>query len=343
MSVTLTAAATTGTISIIITTCKSIKAFIDNREAKKYTRLADDIISAAKSNVGRARRACNESLKALGNQKLHVLDGSVARFVKSFEKIKNIDFETSDGMYELEQFRIDKQTVCELKKMSGYAASILGGAAAGTLGGALAAFGAYSAVITLGKASTGTAIILLKGAALKSATLAFLGGGSLAAGGLGMAGGVVVLGGLVAGPALAIMGFIVGANASKNLDNAKSNYAQAQVIALQLQTAAIMCKGIRKRSAMFLQLLERLNTILCPLVSDMEKIIAKNGKDWNSFNDNDKHTIISAAAAAQAIKMILDTPILTENGKLVPASRAVADEVKTVVENLEDIKRSNYD
>ena len=67
----------------------------------------------------------------------------------------------------------------------------------------------------------------------------------------------------------------------------------------------------------------------------MEKIV-KKGKDWDKYNHNDKHTIISAAAAAKAVKMVLDTPILTKNGKLAPESRAVADKVTTAVEHLDE-------
>jgi hypothetical protein len=101
----------------------------------------------------------------------------------------------------------------------------------------------------LGTASTGAAIAGLSGAAATNATLAFLGGGSLAAGGLGMAGGAMMLGGLVAGPALAIMGLIIGAKATDNLEKAKTNYEEAKKAAEELVTLSVACNDIRRRAA----------------------------------------------------------------------------------------------
>jgi len=334
---------------------KGIKAAVDNNDANDYNRWANNTLSKAKDSLEVSRKASNKALETLGGKKLFVLDKSISRFIASFEKLKDVQLEDSTGMDELNKFRLDKQSVTELKELSGYASSILGGTAAGALGGALAGFGAYGGVHLLATSGVlfGHAVF---GAAAANATLAFLGGGSLAAGGLGMAGGMAVLGGLVAGPALAIMGFIVGAKASENLDNAKSNYAEAQKIAEELRTAAILCNGIRRRSYMFYRLLIRLDVLFTPLVYNMEMIIAKKGNerqrswigrlfskrnisnqqpltiDWNKLNNNDKHIIAAAAAIAKAIKTVLDTPILTEDGKLTEESAQIAEEIKPVLE-----------
>jgi hypothetical protein len=339
-----------------IGTGKTVKAVKDNSEAQDYNRLANNKISEAKDSLETARKASNTALESLGGKKLFVLDKSISRFIASFEKLKNVQLEDSTGMDELNKFCLDKQSAAELKEMSGYASSILGGTAAGAVGGALAGFGAYSAAMLFGAASTGTAIATLSGVAATNATLAFLGGGSLAVGGLGMAGGMAVLGGLVAGPALAIMGFIVGAKASANLDNAKSNYAEAQKIAEELRSAAILCNGIRRRSYMFYRLLIRLDALFSPLVYSMEMIISRKGNkrqqswigrlfskqnisnqqpltiDWNQFSKNEKHTLAAATAIAKAIKTVLDTPILTEDGRLTEESAQVSEKIKPVFE-----------
>jgi len=202
---------------------KTIKAGIDNKDAKRVNQRAEDLIAEAKKTIETARNYSSGSLEVLGRKKIFTLGNNMERFINTFKKIKNIDIQDSVGLDELKKFKIDTQSFIELREMSGYASSIAGGVLSGAAGGALAAFGAYSGAMAIGAASTGTAITALSGVAATNATLAFLGGGSLAAGGLGMAGGAAVLGGLVAGPALAIMGFIIGSKASKNLDNAYSN------------------------------------------------------------------------------------------------------------------------
>jgi hypothetical protein len=311
---------------------KGIKAAVDNSDANDYNRWANNKITDAKKHLEVCRKASNTALEALGSKKLFVLDKGVTRFVSAFEKLQNVELDNSPGFDELNKFRQDKQSFKELKEMGGYAASLLGGAATGALGGGLAAFGAYSGVMAFGAASTGTVITALSGVAATNATLAFLGGGSLAAGGLGMAGGAMVLGGLVAGPALAIMGFIVGAKASDNLDKAKSNYAEATKAAEQLSAAGVLCNGIRRRAAMFERLLIRLEALFIPLVFQMEGIITSSGVDWKKYSADEKNAIAAAASIATAIKTVLDTPILTEEGKLTEESEKVAGEVKQILD-----------
>jgi hypothetical protein len=310
---------------------KGVKAAVDTKDANDYNRWANSEISDAKKCLKVCRKASNTALEALGGKKLFVLDKGITRFVSAFERLQNVELEASPGFDELKKFRLDKQALMELKEMGSYAGSILGGAASGAVGGALAAFGAYSGVMFFGAASTGTAIATLSGVAATNATLAFLGGGSLAAGGLGMAGGAMVLGGLVAGPALAIMGFIIGAKASENLDKARSNYIEAKKAAEELNVASLLCNGIRRRAVMFERLLIRLEAIFIPLVFQTEAIIASCGVNWQKYGTDEKKTIAAAASIAKAIKSVLDTPILSEDGKLTEESEKIAGEIKQIL------------
>jgi len=200
-----------------------------NKEAKEVNAQAESIYEDSQDKFEKARTCSYNSLESLGRLKLAILDESVNRFVHTFSQIARLDsaFERN-RMDELSQFKIDRQTILEMKELGGMATSMLKGIAGGTAGGALAAFGAYSATATFAAASTGTAIASLSGAAATNATLAFLGGGSLAAGGFGMAGGMVVLGGIVALPALLILSGVMEAKAGENLDNAYRNLAEAK-------------------------------------------------------------------------------------------------------------------
>jgi hypothetical protein len=311
---------------------KGLKAASDNSKADNVNSKANRIIDGTKDYLELSRKESGKALESLGGKKLFILDKSMMRFITCFEKLKNVRFEDSAGLDELGKFILDKQSFESLREMEGYVSSILGGMAGGAVGGALAAFGAYSGVMAFGAASTGTAIATLSGVAATNATLAFLGGGTLAAGGLGIAGGTMVLGGLVAGPALAIMGFVMGAKASKNLDTAYSNLAEARKTAEELKTAAVLCNGIRRRAYMFERLLIRLQVLFDPLVFGMENIIASSGVDWVSFKQEEKNTVAAAASIAKAIKTVIDTPILTEDGKLTEESQKIIDEVKTFVD-----------
>jgi hypothetical protein len=303
---------------------KGIKAASDNADAGSINRKANSILDEEKERLENCRSECGKSLESLGRKKLFILDKSICQFTDAFGKLQNINLEDSQGLDEIGKFRLDQKSFDELREMSSFAASLLGGVAGGTIGGALTAFGAYSAAMTFASASTGTAIATLSGVAATNATLAFFGGGSIAVGGLGIAGGTMVLGGLVAGPALAIMGFTLAAKAKENLNNAYSNLAEARKIAEELKTASTLCDAIRRRSYMFERLLIRLDAMFTPLVYRMDAIIAEKGMDYHTFSLDEKHVMAKASSLAKAIKTVLDTPILSESGELTEESGQVA-------------------
>lgn len=313
---------------------KTIKAGVDANNAKQINKSANEIVESSTDWLNAQRLACGNSLRQLGEEKLYILNSTITEFLNTFSKIKNVDFRESEGLEELKKFHVDEKEFVELKSMATFAGSLAGGAVAGTAGGALAAFGAYGAAQALACASTGTAIASLSGAAATNATLAFFGGGSLAAGGLGMAGGTAVLGGLVAGPALMVMGFVAGHAAKKDLEKAYTNRAEALQIAAQLNTAALQCETIRRRTYMFYNLLARLDSKFLPMIYKMEDIFAAEGDDYRRYSVESKKAIASCASIAVSIKTVLDTPILTDDGLLTDTSEATATNIEGFLKNL---------
>ena len=306
---------------------KTIKAVSDNSKAGQINEIANQNIENARDELDRQRKEVGAALEALGKEKLTILNRNVTDFVTTFEKIKNVDFQSSIGLEELKNLHIDQNTFQELKELGNFALGVAGGAAAGAVGGALTAMGAYSAAMTFASASTGTAISALSGAAATNATLAFFGGGSLASGGLGMAGGMYVLGGLVAGPALMVMGMITEAKSKEKLENALSNKAQADEVVESLNAASVQCSAIRRRTYMFYNLLAHLDALFLPQVWKMQDIVENEGTDYRAYTLESKKAIAAAASTACTIKAVLDTPILTPEGELTEASENVTKEI----------------
>ena len=321
------AAVVSGAVGVGTTT----KAVVDTTKASQINKGSNEDIEKAKERLENQRSAVRTALEQMGREKLYVLDNSVADFLATFEKIKNVDFESSLGLEELQKLHIDKETFKELKELGNFALEFAGGATAGAVGGALTALGAYGAATTFATASTGTAIATLSGAAAQNATLAFFGGGSLATGGLGMAGGTMVLGGLVAGPALMVMGLITSFKAGENLEKALANKAQAQKIVTSLDAASVQCSSIRRRTYMLYNLLAHLDSLFLPQIWKMEDIVENEGEDYREYKDESKKLIAAAASTACSIKAVLDTPILTEKGELTEASKLITEKVEAVI------------
>ena len=276
---------------------KTVKAGIDNHNAKELNEAADYRIEYAKIKLDKKRNECAIALEELGQQKLFVLNHSIKEFLNSFEKLKDVEFRETQGINELNKFHIPKNDFEELKEMKSFAASFLEGSVAG----AVTAFGAYGTIKT-------------------NATLAFFRGGSVKVG-------AAVLGGLVAGPALLVMGFITGSQADKNLENAYANTAKSHEISEQLNAGSEQCSAIRRRTYMFYNLLARLDAYFYPLIYLMENVIEREGTDYSKFSDEGKKLIASVASVAVTIKAVLDTPLLTEDGRLTMESERIAQEV----------------
>ena len=285
-------------------------------EAKEVANDGKYIVRKAEEKRDSAREKADKAINSLGEKKLDILGNSINVFVDNFKKLKNVNFHDSVGLEELKDFTPDSSSLGELQRASFSAAQIGGSMAAGLTGGGVAALGAYGAVGLLATASTGTAISTLSGVAATNATLAWLGGGSLAAGGLGMAGGMAVLGGAVLGPALLIGSFVAYTKAEKALNEAKSYRAKARQFEAECENVCSLCKAVAERAGQIKGVLVKLDKLLVNGNEHMVNIIEKAGTDWNSYSEHDKKIIAGVAMTAKTLKVILDTPLMYEDGSL---------------------------
>lgn len=285
-------------------------------EAKEIANDGKYIVRKSEEKRDSAREKADKAINSLGEKKLDILSNSINVFVDNFKKIKNVNFHDSVGLEELKDFTPDSSSLGELQRASFSAAQIGGSMAAGLAGGGIAAIGAYGAVGLLATASTGTAISTLSGVAATNATLAWLGGGSLAAGGLGMAGGMAVLGGAVLGPALLIGSFVAYTKAEKALNEAKSYRAKARQFEAECENVCALCGAVAERAGQIKGVLVKLDKLLVNGNEHMVNIIEKAGTDWNSYSEHDKKIIAGVAMTAKTLKVILDTPLMYEDGSL---------------------------
>ena len=291
-----------------------VKAFFDHNKSRKLNENTQARLEAAVIGLETNRVQCRDALNSLGEEKISILQNNMSRFIDDFSQLKNVDFRDSIGLEELKKLHIDLKDFEALTDTKNLLASGAIGTIAGIAGGTAAAAGAYGAAGAFGLASTGTQIAALSGAAAKNATLAFFGGGSLASGGLGMAGGTAILGGLIAGPALLVLGTVLGSTAGRNLDDAIGSQEQADIDCAQMENGAAQCIAIRRRAYMFHTVLARLDIAFTHSLREMEAVMEAEGLDYSLYTADSKKRIASAAAAAVAIKTLLDTPILTSEG-----------------------------
>lgn len=298
---------------------KGIDAKSDMDSADYYNRKAKRMANEAEALIESAKDKTKISVEDLGREKINVLSSSMMDFVNNFEKIKNIDLKESEGINELRNLNVSKEEFKQLKSAAFEAKDVAVNGLAAVGSGALVAYGTYGAVMsgTIGAlASTGTAIGSLSGIAATNATLAWLGGGSLAVGGYGMAGGMMVLGGLVAGPAIAIGGALMASQAKKALNDAYSNYDEAEAFMTQAKSIEKVLKGITTRANQLCKVLKELDLIFVKLVKSMMFIMNNEGIEWSKYKEESKQEIYKCVQVAKIVKIILDAQLLKQDGKL---------------------------
>ena len=306
-----------------------VDAVVKNKRTKDNNNRAQEIVDEARSAAEKEREQTKKELQGFGKKKLEVMDVSIGAFAQTFGKLKNVEVVDLDHQMDSKRLKMNYESLSEWEKMSATAKSVLGGLTGGIGTGALIAFGAYKATTAFAAASTGTLIHTLSGVAASNATLAFLGGGSLAAGGMGVAGGSAVLGGAIAGPAIFVMGIALNVTARKNYHKSYSNLAEAEQAAEGMNTVKVLCSGITRRTQQMKSLLCDLDDILKERVSALEDVIARSGTDYAAYTREERDVAATACAVAQAVKQVIDTPVLNEDGTLTDASKKTVDELRS--------------
>lgn len=313
---------------------KGGKAIVDSSDADDINDEAESIVARSQELLEDSREKCKSSMMELGRKKVYAIQGNFKDFLVTIEKIKNVDFEHSDSIDNMSLAKFDRSILDGMRESVSFIESSGLGAGGGAVAGALTAFGAYSGTMAFAAASTGTAISTLSGAAATNATLAWLGGGSLASGGLGVAGGTMVLGALAAGPALLIAGWYMGSKAEAKLNDARSNRALAREFRENAQTAITMTDGIREVTETALNILSGLRKHSRRSLESLNKIIDTKGNDYELYSDEERMCVMRNIKIIQAIKALIETPILDEKGALLEDSGKRLEEIKMIADKV---------
>ncbi|MCI9161656.1 MAG: YARHG domain-containing protein [Lachnospiraceae bacterium] len=304
-----------------------------NEKARRLSEDAQELYDDARASLESAQRVTETSLLKLGYSKKNVMETSIKQFLKSYERIKHINFRESDGINEISKFVIDQQKVIELREMTNIYQSTFSSGAAGAATGAVVALAASGSlpVITGTLSAAGTALMA--------------GEVGMAA---GMAGTALSFGAMmtpltaIAAPALLFTGISSSIKADENLEKARAMYAEAEAKAEKMKISETMCVAITRRSNMFDGLLGELNGMFSECARLMDGVTKKKTGlfhrkkiDANDFTEEELKLIAVTRALAGAVKSIIDTPILSKEGELSDEAENMYEET---VKRLPDFK-----
>lgn len=276
----------------------SVKSFVDSTQASATNRYVQE---QNERNILRFEACSNQldqALNKLGKQRMTIAKNFNV-FVNSFEKIHNHPEFSQSRDVDFPDFDFD-----EIKNVSTIANVFVGsaaGAAVGSVMGAAAASGMTSAMIALGKASTGTPIASLSGIAQTKSALAALGGGAISANGGGIALGTIVLNAATLGVALLVEGIALsfsGSLAKKEADKARHKLQDNEKIisdAIQMQLDVhLLCDRMNAASVSIC------NGIYKELVFKLKALVEVK-TDWNTFSDEEKRLVENCILVVQVL------------------------------------------
>ena len=284
----------------------SVKSIVDSTQASSTNRYVQEQNERNLLRFRAVSENLEEALEKLGKQRM-VIAKNFGVFVKAFEQIHNSpEFSTKESSA-FPSFKLD-----DIKNVSVAAKAVIGttgGAIAGPTLGAAAASGMTSAIIALGKASTGAGIAELHGAAQMKAAMAALGGGAKAAGGGGIALGTTVLNAATLGVAVLVEGIAVAyasSLAKKEADKAKSAMEENEkTISRAIQTQisiTVSCDKMRRASV------EISNGIIKKLLFQLKELVAEKN-DWNEFSDEEKKLVENCILVVQILHNLNNEPM----------------------------------
>lgn len=313
---------------------KSAAGVMDSQEAEKTNTSAKDMVFSAHKQGTQARKQTNELFEDYGSRKMRAFNCCIADFLDSFGRLKNVQFEKTPELDQLQLGDLSSTVLRELRSDHDLLTSSGMGLGSGLTGGAAVAFGAYNGTMLLATASTGTAISTLGGAAATNATLAWLGGGTIVAGGGGVAMGAMVLGGLIAAPALLIAGYFIGTAGSDALANAGSNLEKAKSLQDESKQLCEQLQAIQKVTGIANTAFSKLSTQLRRSVDVLDKVMTEQGEDYQTYSEEGKLAVFRAVKFAQLIKAMIDTPILDEEGRMVLSTEKRVSDISQVADGM---------
>lgn len=130
----------------------------------------------------------------------------------------------------------------------------------------------------------------------------------------------IAIGGLVLGGVISGVSNVIAKEAELNVSAAQMRKKQATVVASQAETVSVALNAIFQRAERISELLAKLNIIFRKSIEVVTIIIDEKGIIASNYSDFDIDCITTCINIASAIKSILETPLINENGEITAKS-----------------------
>ncbi|MFF8380895.1 hypothetical protein ACF07V_32700 [Streptomyces sp. NPDC015661] len=276
----------------------------------------------------RARRAkldrhIVQESTAQDQQRQATYDRALVPFRDAFGRLKRVDLAELAPVEPAGHATAD----VELREIQQLAVSAIGSVVGGGATGAGVGTATYMAVGAFATASTGTAISGLSGAAASSATLAWLGGGSLAAGGGGVAAGTMVLAAAVAVPALLATGVLLEWRGRSAREDQQKLARELKEAKSELADARETLSEVFRRSREIRLVLKDLSAAMEERLPAFAELVAEHD-DYGAYDARQRARVKEIFELACTTVTVMGAPPAGEDGRATELSVRVVTEAR---------------
>lgn len=295
----------------------------DMNKAKKIGECAQKRCEIAISQLKAEEKVTNKLAEEYGQLQVDVKIRTIGRFVAFIERIgqraSESDMQFLEGLdISVQQFQKYKATVIEAQEWAkgGVSAAVAGAAVASTATTLARSVGTVTVTRFFGLWATEVGISQLGGAAARSATVAWLGGGSMAVGSF-------VIGGITLAPALIVGGFQLAGKGEKALTKAREYEAKINTEIAAITAAKDLLGQAKRRIIEMRDLVESFNDRAVLSLNELE---AQPAFDKNRDISKFQEVKLLVIALLEIIKI----PILDNQGALNPATATIQAKYRTL-------------
>lgn len=290
-----------------------------NEEAERLARKAKRIYNESKESLERSQKSVEEALLSYGNLKKDVLEKSLSDACDILNRVINTEKKKNNNDIK-PKLAFDKQKMLEIQKMVNIHKSTFSSGIAGATAGA---------VISL--AASG--MLPVAGGLISTA------GSMLAMGEVGLAAGLFSTAlsftplSAIAAPVVLFTGISSSIKADENLEKAQTMYAESEDAVEKMKVSETLCTAITEKTYMFHNLLSEMNAVfskcvknVCDIVEYWSNLLDSNEIEFDYLTEQEQKLCAVTFALAFAIHTIIDTPLLTKDGKIEPKLQDNYDE-----------------
>lgn len=295
----------------------------DQLDVIETRRVVQRILKYTMKYIERRGKDVKKAITEFGCRKISAINNIVIPFIKSIKMLHNFELSNLTNDKKLQCFRIDKCFFEELERIEALAAHFNHSEA--NVAAMLGSYGFSAITDDCVTADVTIPVSTLSGTLLLKDNPVFV---SRSTESIYDASNTTANNNLIVSYAMSAMKFFSECpKSSSNRYNANTDLVNAKEFCVERRAVKAALNSIKMTANRLERLLIKLDAVSAPLQYKLDKLICYCGTDYSAYSDEQKDLIFSVLAVVNTVVLLIDTPLLTKDGRLAEESAVITDTV----------------